>query len=285
MLSPVDHDERRDAGVRAAVAVAGEAGWHDVEPEVLQHSNNIVVWLRPHPIVAKVGTQLLSHASLTREADACALLADQGAPVGVPARPGAVIDPATGFPVSLWHRLEETGDAAADPVAYAEALRAVHIALRSVDLELPSFLANIDHARRTLFDDAAMHLLPAADLAFVRERFDDLDARVRAHPLRQQAIHGEPHVGNVLATADGPRLIDFEGVCIGPIELDLACVDPRIADLVAERTEVDPDLLALTRQLISACVTTWGFQLGDLPYMRAHGETHLAILRARSQSK
>jgi hypothetical protein len=125
-----------------------------------------------------------------------------------------------------------------------------------------------------------MHRLAPADLAFVRERFDDLDGRIRVQEMRQQPLHGEPHLGNVVATVAGPRVIDFEGVCTGPVELDLACVDDPVVERFAELADVDHDLLALSRLLTSARVATWCFQLGDLPDMRAHGEVHLALLRA-----
>lgn len=35
-------------------------------------------------------------------------------------------------------------------------------------------------------------------------------------------LHGEPHPGNVLATADGLLFVGFETCCRGPVEFDLA---------------------------------------------------------------
>ena len=270
-------EQRSEAATRAALAVGAEAGWASTDPVVLQRSNNIVLWLQPHPIVAKVGTWPTSLQSLGREAAVCGQLAPAGAPAGVPATPGIAVHEATGFPVSLWHRLEVVEGAVGQPAELAHALQAVHRSLHDIDLELPSFFEAFDHARVTLFDDAAMRQLPPADLALVRERFDALEGELRSRPLVEQALHGEPHLGNVVLTPDGPRYIDFEGVCTGPLEWDLASVDLEIAGCFPD---IDHDLLALDTRLNSARVATWCFANAHLPEMRSHGEIHLALLRS-----
>ncbi len=257
--------------------VGAAGGWSSADPVVLQRSNNVVFRLDPHPIVAKVGTWPHSIPSLGREVAVCDQLAAAGAPVGVPAAPRMAVHEGTGFPVSLWHRLEVIEGAIPDPVALAEALQAVHRALREIDLELPSFFEAMDHARLTLFDDAAMRQLPSADLALVRRRFDELEADLRSRPLVEQAIHGEPHLGNALLTPNGPRYIDFEGVSRGPVEWDLASVDLEVAECFPDG---DHDLLALTRALNSARVATWCFANAHLHEMRSHGQIHLELLRS-----
>jgi thiamine kinase-like enzyme len=44
-------------------------------------------------------------------------------------------------------------------------------------------------------------------------------------PLRP--IHGDAHLGNVLWAPQGPLWTDFENLCAGPVEYDLACVSWR----------------------------------------------------------
>lgn len=274
----VDQDDRRwAAATHAAQEVGEDAGWRSTDPVALQRSNNVVLWLQPHPIVAKVGTWPRSVDSLGREVATCEHLAAAGAPVGVPAAPRVTVHEGTGFPVSLWHRLDVVEGAVPDPAARAEALQAIHRALRDIDLELPSFFDGFDHARLTLFDDAAMRALAPVDLTLVRSRFDQLEAELRARPLVEQPIHGEPHLANVLLTPDGPHYIDFEGVSLGPVEWDLASVDLDVADCFPD---VDRDLLALTRALNSARVATWCFANDRFPEMRSHGEVHLELLRS-----
>ncbi|MEE6261556.1 aminoglycoside phosphotransferase family protein [Plantactinospora sonchi] len=78
--------------------------------------------------------------------------------------------------------------------------------------------------------------------------FDRLAARVAASGVEPVVTHGEPHPGNLLRTADGLRLIDWETVRVAPPERDLWLVtdDP---DLLAEYSRatghpVDPAGLA-----------------------------------------
>jgi hypothetical protein len=54
-------------GTRAAVEVARQTGLDSDDPVLIQETNNTVVWLRPHPVVAKVGTRSASAETLVRE--------------------------------------------------------------------------------------------------------------------------------------------------------------------------------------------------------------------------
>ena len=268
------YDLRRGRGVQAAQAAGVAAGYESRDPQVLQATNNIVMWLRPHPVVAKVGTSPHSASSLSREAAASAALAARGAPVGVPLSTELFVDEASGLPATLWERLPEVVD---EPTAveYAATLGEVHEALRDLALDLPDFTTVLDHARVTLFDVASMHLLDPSNLAFVRDAFDQADVQIRAHAFEARPIHGEPHRNNIVNTAKGPRLIDFESVCHGPVEWDLASVDTEISDRFPRH---DRDLLRVARRLNSARVATWCWHLADIPEMRHHGEVHLQLL-------
>jgi thiamine kinase-like enzyme len=53
----------------------------------------------------------------------------------------------------------------------------------------------------------------------------DLLAAQPLPPLRP--IHGDSHFNNILWTPDGPRWTDFENLCAGPVEFDLACISWR----------------------------------------------------------
>lgn len=108
------------------------------------------------------------------------------------------------------------------------------------------------------------------------ELLDELDERT----FVDRPLHGEPHLGNVLSTAAGPRWIDFEASCTGPLEWDLASVP---ADAVALFPAVDRQLLALLRPLNSARVATWCWARAELPAMRSHAEHHLEVVRRASR--
>jgi aminoglycoside phosphotransferase (APT) family kinase protein len=266
---------RRAAAIAAALEVAAAAGYPTSEPVVLQDTNNIVVRMAPHEVVAKVGVWVHSASVLGLEVDVCAHLSALDAPVAAPIGP-LRSGGAASLPVSLWRWLAPVPQPRLDDGALAVMLRRVHDALSSYGGTLPSFLAGIDHARSALFDDARMAALPPDDLAMLRERFDRWTAAARQWPGRPQPLHGEPHTGNVVATGQGLRLIDFEAAGRGPLEWDLASLPPGVAD---EYDGVDRGLLTLLRGLNSARVATWCWALAGHPVMRANADHHLAVVR------
>lgn len=268
----------RNTAVEAAIEVGEAAGFRDARPVVLQDTNNVVVWLAPHEVVAKVGMWAHSSEVLGRELDVCSYLASSGAPVAAPIgqlRRSA----ATDWPVSLWERVPSTDIEASDQ-DLARMLELVHAALKGCPVELPSYLVAVDHARATLFDDDRMAALSPSDLDVLRLAFEEWSegARHRRAPL--QAVHGEPHLDNVILGTAGPTLIDFEAASIGPLEWDLASMAPGVAEAYGR---VDPDLLALLRLLNSARVATWCWAFADHPRMRAHGEHHLEVVRTTAR--
>lgn len=258
------------AGIRAA----GEL-------EVLAVTNNVVLAL--DAVVAKVGTWPHSGDVLARELRVAALLTAAGAPVAAPLPgAGAFEDESTGSTVTLWRRVDGRHDDAADPAILARALHALHEALATVAPALvgaPSFLWGLDLAAATLSDEGSMAAMDGADRNFLRATYRDLLARTRAHVagVPGRLLHGEPHGGNVVVTADGPTFLDFEGVCLGPLEWDLASVAPAVA--ARYPAPVDAELLQTLTLLNRARVAVWcwaGVERGDL---RWHAEHHLAHLR------
>lgn len=272
----VDLGPSRHSAVGAAIKAGEAIGLSSTHPVILQDTNNVVVWLSPHDVVAKVGIWPHSADVLGREIEVCAHLAAAGAPVATPIgtlrREGT-----TTWPVSLWKRLQPVASGHASDDELAGMLRRVHAGLTSSSVELPSYIAAIDHARGTLFDDDQMHALSSSDLRLLRAAFDELAARAKAWPAHRQPLHGEPHLGNIILTTVGPTLIDFEAVSLGPPEWDLASMPPGVAGAFGD---LDRDLLALLRLLNSARVATWCWALADHPSMRAHAEHHLAVVRA-----
>ena len=259
--------------LEAAGASGAAAGFASTDPLVLQQTNNVVVWLRPHPVVAKVGRWPHSAEVLAREVAVAQHLATTGAPSAAPIGPLRIDGPG-GLPVSLWERIEEVEGATLDEIELARALASLHEGLRSLPPGLPSFLWAIDLAAATLADDHRMQSLDAARLAPLRERMARWAASARdLQEADAQVLHGEPHAGNVILTAAGPCFVDFESTCTGPLEWDLASLPPGVA---AATSGVDHELLATLRLLNSARVATWGWANASDPIMRAHGEHHLA---------
>jgi spectinomycin phosphotransferase len=95
----------------------------------------------------------------------------------------------------------------------------------------------------------------AAHLDLVVGWLADLDrfaARREAAGVDAVLTHGEPHPGNLIRTADGLVLIDWDTVAVAPRERDLWMFDdPALIALYGELTGVtpDPDALAAYRLL------------------------------------
>ncbi len=238
-----------------------------------------MVWLRPSSVVAKVATRTASKLGVRLEHALGSELATLGADIAVPLRGLEPVEHlSTGFVVTLWERLERVEAPAADP-SLAHSLAALHAALARTRTQLPSFRADLLRARLALDDDTVMAALTPADRRFLRAVYDAGLAELDGVDLDRQRLHGEPHDGNRVLTAQGVRWIDFEGCCVGPVEWDLAF---QSAEVSSRFSDVDGDLLRRLRRLNGARVATWCWGMARFPEMRRHGEFHLHVLRAES---
>ena len=158
----ISHAGWSNSGIDAAVEIAHEIGLDVAEPVLIQETNNTVVWLRPHAIIAKVGTRTGSSEALVREFEVATALAGLGAPVAPPLPDSSPVqhDP-TGFLVTLWSRLEHNPDSEPDERTVGSSLADIHRALAECGLALPSFRVGLERARVTLFDDFQMMALPS----------------------------------------------------------------------------------------------------------------------------
>jgi Ser/Thr protein kinase RdoA (MazF antagonist) len=266
-------------GVEAAIRVATELGMNLGEPVLIQETNHTVVWLRPYPIIAKVGTRRDSAAALHHEHEVASALTRGGAPVAAP-QPGIgpLLDRESGFVITLWTRLEVDPKLRLEEADRGTSLRLVHQALARIDVELPNFRVSLERTRIALFDDIQMAALPMQDRLFLREAFGELMGNLEGLAFPELAIHGEPHSGNCLATREGSRWIDFEDACRGPVEWDLAFLTEEAR---ATFENIDLPLLELLMTLNSARVATWCWVQARFPAMRSHGQQHLSLVRAR----
>lgn len=252
--------------VEAATAIAAAHGLRVTDPVPVGTGSNVIVHLRPAPVVARVmtGTVVLHRdprAWLTRELEVGRFLAGR-APVVAPTREA---DPGPyerdGLWLSLWeHMVLRPGPLAASEVG--QALRDLHDALAQYPGTLPprsAVLQEIDWLLRALGDDGA-------DLAAERDRLADFIRDQRDAP-DQQPLHGDASFSNLLVTADGPRWNDLEDVCVGPVEWDVAGV---VADAREQRGEAfaaevlatygnrcDPDVLARVDAVHALYGTLW----------------------------
>jgi hypothetical protein len=267
---------QRDA-MASAIRAGHQHGLRAANPVVVQETNNVVVWLRPHEVIAKVGSGLDRAEALRREYHVARSLGDLGAPVAQPLLATTpVLDVVTGLTVTLWHRLEDDRMLTPDARTLGASLRELHGLLANCKLELPDFREELWRARRALDDESALTALPPADRGFLREVFDTLMPDLDVRQFRRRPLHGEPHDGNRLLTPGGVRWIDFERTCLGPLEWDLAFLSN---DERQSFEEIDAHLLHLLSLLNSGRVATWCWARAHFPQMRWHAEHHLGMLR------
>jgi Ser/Thr protein kinase RdoA (MazF antagonist) len=279
-MSGSSNDQAPNPGqdaVGAALRVAASCDFRSDDPVVLQETNNTVVWLRPHPVVAKVGKWEHSHVSLVREHRIAKALAADGAPVGPPVAVSAPErDDETGYTVTLWERLEHDPEEEPDAVDAGSSLRDLHRALDRFGAGLPSFDESLDLAQATLWHDRAMKVLSDSDLALLRGTYERLRNELKELRYPVRPVHGEAHLGNLLVTPDGLRWIDLENVSMGPLEWDLAFLPEGSAQVFPE---ADEELLTLLRTLNSARVATWCFARWEFHELHWHGTHHLEVVR------
>ena len=276
--------ERRrvDHAVEAAVATAASHGVVASSPRVLHHSNNVVVHLAPTPVVAKVATSQHREqgaASVARELAIGRFLAEQTAPTVapttiLPAGPHRV----DGLALAFWDYCPTGADGGPDGCAAGHSLATLHAALDGYPDELPPFTAHVEDAGAILAGEP-LPALSHDDRAFLADLHTDLCAKLAATPFSDRVLHGEVHLGNLLAADDGLRWIDFESACIGPLEWDLTGLPDEGLEAFPR---ADRSLLALLRDVRSCCVAAWCWRNPErAPELREAAEFHLARLRRR----
>ncbi|RVX47769.1 phosphotransferase family enzyme [Nonomuraea polychroma] len=240
------------SAVAAAVAVAAEHGVRAREPVVLNDSFNLRIHLRPAPIVARVPTVTALGRPrpadvLRRELEVVSYLCGLGAPVVPPSD----LLPAgphlrDGVVVSFWTHVEHDPDYAVTPEQAGRALAGLHQALHGFPGRLPYLWPVLEEPLRLL--DLLDGQVEADVLERLREAHAGLAERVEGGAV--QAVHGDAHPGNLLATSSGLLWNDFEETMAAPAGWDLAC------------------LLRTTRLDGQAAVRAYGADPGD-PGVRA----------------
>lgn len=197
--------------VDVAVEVARELGLAVEAPHQLGVGSNTMVHLRPAPVVARAmtGTIVLHddpRTWLTNELAVGAHLAARGAPA---VRPTGLIDPGPhlrdGVWVTFWQWVEHDPDRPFEPAELGQSLRALHDALADFPAEVLEPVARV-----------------RGEIERMGTAVDSRAEAVFAGLDRGQALHGDASFTNVLRTPAGLIWNDFEDVCSGPVEWDLA---------------------------------------------------------------
>lgn len=265
----------RERATEAARAVAAAQGLAVDEVVVLHASNNLTLRLLPCDVVARIARRGEEVAQL--EVDVALGLAATGSPIaGLDPRVEARPHEADGHVVTFW-----THHASSDPpppAAVAAALVRLHAGLRMLDVAVPTFTDRVGEARALVTDPARTPDLADADRALLVATLDDRTRAILERAAPEQVLHGEPHPGNVLGTAEGVRFVDLETCCRGPVAFDVAHLPPEVAD---RYPGIDADLLAHCRVLVLALVACWRWDIDDrFPDGRRAGHELLQQLRS-----
>jgi aminoglycoside phosphotransferase (APT) family kinase protein len=208
----------RLAEVLASVCAA--AGLDHRGAHLVKFTANAVYRLRAQPVVVRIaGSTALRHraAKVVRVAD---WLAEHDVPA-VRLLPGVTQPVQVGpYQATLWQAVRHGGRRPATG-DLARLLRRLH-ELPPPEHELPPWQP-LDDVRRRLGDAEG---LDPADRRFLEDRCALLADRLATldFPLDRCVVHGDAHLGNLIASPTGPVLCDFDSTCLGPPEWDLTPV-------------------------------------------------------------
>jgi Ser/Thr protein kinase RdoA (MazF antagonist) len=94
--------------------------------------------------------------------------------------------------------------------------------MRTVAVRAPHFTDRVDEAHVIVEDRSRSPELADEDQELLISTLRSCWHAVVERCTNEQLLHGEPHAGNLLRTADGMRFIDLETCCYGPVEFDIA---------------------------------------------------------------
>ncbi len=242
--------------VAVAVAVARAQGLRVDEPVVLAEGYSVRVHVAPAPVVVRVPTLAAQSRPpirpwLERELAVASWLVAAGAPV-IP--PADEVDPGPhehdGAVVSLWRFVELDPMAMPSPQTFGAALGELHEVLAGYPGELPLLAGPAADIPYGLDRAEAEGLLGVADLAVARRAQERLAVALAEPSGFLRPLHGDAHTGNLLVARDG-RLLwnDWEDVCCGPVEWDLASMTVGPAAVAAYPGDLDPERLAIYRDV------------------------------------
>jgi Ser/Thr protein kinase RdoA (MazF antagonist) len=274
--------------VAACSAAAASWGLRVDDAVVLNNSNRLAVHLRPCDLLARVAPRARQKGA-EFEVEVARRLAETDAPL-------APLDPRVeprvyehdDFAVTLWTYYEPTPPANIAPDEYASALERLHAGMRQADLTgewLPHFMDRVDEAQGLVDDRTNNPDIAGADRELLGTTLRTMSRAIIDRGAPEQLLHGEPHPGNVLRTADALLFVDLETCCRGPIEFDIAhatinASGPPI-EVGALYTGADQLLLRHCWILMLAMVTAWRCEPGDdLPNGRAMAVDWIRKLRA-----
>ena len=265
-----------ERAITATTALSSELGLVVAEVRIVGNSNKLGLRLLPCDVFARVAFS--GHEAFQLEIEIARRLTAIGSPVaGVDTRVEPRVYKRDGFAFTLWRHYEQPG---IEPSAasYAKALAGLHTGMAQLDVDAPHVRDRISEAQRLLGSHDRTPRLDASDRELLLETLRRCGRRIDERSSRDQLLHGEPHPGNVLSTAEGLLFIDFETCCRGPVEFDLAHVPEAVCEAYPG---ADRELIEESRRLVLAMVAAWRGDTDDqFPQGARAGRALLRALRA-----
>jgi hypothetical protein len=218
------------SSLAAAQAVAREHGVAcDEAARIAAGSSNVLVHLKPSPVVARVmtGTAVLHddvERWLAREVAVGAFLAER---TDLVVAPSDLLPPGPherdGLWMTLWKFVAHDEQAPPpEPGELGRSLRALHAALADFPGDLAPLSEIRDWLRRLLGELRPSPALTQRDIDSLGFELDALTPAVFESSRPAQALHGDVSMGNLLRTDGGLVWNDLEDVCAGPVAWDVA---------------------------------------------------------------
>jgi Phosphotransferase enzyme family len=262
--------------LRAAMEVASELYLAATDASVLHNSNKLALRLRPCDVLARVAFAGLEE--FEAEVEIGRRLAQADGPVAsLEPRVEPRVYERHGFAVTFWTYYEPASQELS-PADYAKALERLHAGMAKVNATVPHFSDRVAEAQQLVASPSRTPELEDPDRKILSSTLRSQRREISERSSIEQLLHGEPHAGNLLNTKSGPRFIDLETCCRGPIEFDLAHVPEQVSECYSG---ADRELLHACRLLVLAMVAAWRWDLDDqFPNRKQAGQELLDALRA-----
>jgi hypothetical protein len=216
------------SALAAAQAVAREHGVACDEAVRIAAGSNVLVHLKPAPVVARVmtGTAVLHDDAeqwLAREVAVGAFLAER---TDLVVAPSDILPPGPherdGLWMTLWKFVAHDAQAPPpEPRELGRSLLELHAALADFSGDLAPLSEIRDWLGRLLAELRPSPSLTRQDIDWLHFELDALTPAVFESSLPAQALHGDASIGNLLRTDSGLVWNDLEDVCAGPVAWDI----------------------------------------------------------------
>lgn len=241
-----------ERAVEAATEVGSALGLAVDDATVLCNSNKLALRLLPCEALARVA--VVGQEVFDFEIDIARRLSENGTPVAsLDTRFDPRVYQRDGFAFTFWRYYEQAG-IEPSAAAYATALERLHAGMAQLDVAAPPFTDRLAEAQQLVESPERSPRLGDSDRELLSWTLGSCGRKVGERSRPDQLLHGEPHPGNVLTSAEGLLFIDLETCCRGPVEFDLAHVPKAVA---ASYVGADGELLQECRRLVLAMVAAW----------------------------